>query len=47
MRKFDALEDIPAKEQSFFDSPERKSLGDLPPSHIAKMEIKLIESVDA
>lgn len=47
MRKFETLEDIPVKEKAFFESPERINLGDLPPSHIAKMEIKVIEVIEA
>ena len=46
MRKFDDIDSIPGKEQAYFDSPERTNLGDLPPSHIAKMEVKIIEAVE-
>ncbi|HCG91060.1 MAG TPA: hypothetical protein DEZ08_04400 [Dehalococcoidia bacterium] len=46
MRKFESIDEIPAKERAFSDSPERKSLGDRPTSHIAKMDIKIIESLD-
>lgn len=43
IRRFDSIEEIPAKEAEFFASPERKALGDIPPSHIAKMEVRVME----
>lgn len=43
IRRFDSVEEIPAKEAEFFASPERKALGDIPPSHIAKMEVRVME----
>lgn len=43
IRRFDSIEEIPAKEAEFFASPERKALGDIPPSHIAKMEVRVLE----
>ena len=46
VRRFDSAEDIPIKEGEFFASPERIALADRPPSHIAKMEVRVIESVD-
>ena len=46
VRRFDSAEDIPIKEGEFFASPERIALADRPTSHIAKMEIRVIESVD-
>ncbi len=45
VRKFDSVEDIPAKEAAYFASPERTALADVPTSHIAKMEVRVIESV--
>ncbi len=45
LRRFNSHEEIPAKEQEYFATDERKSLGDLPTSHIAKMEVKVIEEV--
>ncbi|MBO54505.1 MAG: hypothetical protein CL886_02480 [Dehalococcoidia bacterium] len=47
VRRFDSAEDIPIKEAEFFASPERIALADKPTSHIAKMEVRVIESVDA
>ena len=35
----------PGKEKAYFASPGRKALGDKPTSHIAKMEVKLVEEV--
>jgi hypothetical protein len=32
-------------EAAYFDTPERKALGDLPSSHIAKIEARVIEPV--
>ena len=45
IRRFDSVGEIPAKEAEFFASPERKALGDIPPSHIAKMEVRVLEEV--
>ena len=36
---------IPEKEAAYFASPGRSALGDLPTSHIAKMEVRVIEKV--
>ena len=36
---------IPEKEAAYFASEERKALGDRPTSHLAKIEVKVIESV--
>ncbi len=47
VRRFDSAEDIPIKEAEFFASPERIALADKPTNHIAKMEVRVIESVDA
>ena len=43
IRRFDSAEEIPAKEAEFFASPERQALGDIPPRHIAKMEVRVME----
>ena len=45
VRTFETAEEIPAKEKAYFASPGRKALGDKPTSHIAKMEVKLVEEV--
>ena len=47
VRRFNSAEDIPAKEQEYFATDERNALGDLPTSHIAKMEVKVIDEVAA
>jgi hypothetical protein len=47
VRRFNSSEEIPAKEAAYFASPERKALADLPTSHIAKMEVRVIEAVPA
>ncbi|MDA0734721.1 MAG: NIPSNAP family protein [Chloroflexi bacterium] len=47
VRQFNSAEDIPVKEAAFFASPERIALGDRPTSHIAKMEVRVIEAVPA
>ena len=43
VRRFNSKEEIPEKEAAYFAHPERKALGNLPPSHIAKMEVRVIE----
>ena len=43
VRSFASVDDIAAKEEAYFASPERKALGDLPSSHLAKMEVRTIE----
>ena len=45
VRSFDSAEEIPEKEAAYFASPGRQALGDIPTSHIAKMDVKLIEEV--
>jgi hypothetical protein len=47
VRRFNSAEEIPAKEAEYFVSPERRALADIPPSHIAKMEVRVIEGVEA
>ena len=44
-RTFETAEEIPDKANAYFASPGRKALGDKPTSHIAKMEVKLVEEV--
>lgn len=45
VRSFESVEAIPGKEAEYFASPERKALGDKPTSHIAKIEVRVIERV--
>ena len=47
VRTFNSVEEIPEKEAAYFASPERTALGDIPTSHIAKMEVRVIEAVPA
>ena len=47
IRRFRDADEIPTKEAEFFASPERTALGDIPTSHIAKMEVRVIEEVAA
>jgi len=43
VRSFASADVISAKEEQYYSSPERKALGDLPTSHIAKIEVRVIE----
>jgi hypothetical protein len=43
IRSFESMEDIPKKEAAYYSSPERKALGDVPQTHIAKIEVRTIE----
>ncbi|NQW24364.1 MAG: NIPSNAP family protein [SAR202 cluster bacterium] len=45
VRSFNSVEDIPKMEAAYFASPGRKALGDKPTSHIAKMDVRVIEPV--
>lgn len=45
VRSFASAADIPNKEAEYFASPERKALGDRPQSHVAKIEVRVIEPV--
>ncbi len=45
VRTFNSVEEIPEKEAAYFASPERTALGDIPTSHIAKTEVRVIEAV--
>ena len=47
VRRFNSAEEIDEKEAAYFASPERSALGDVPTSHIAKMEVRVIEQVGA
>ena len=47
VRTFNSVEEIPEKEAAYFASPERTALGDIPTSHIAKIEVRVIEAVPA
>jgi hypothetical protein len=47
VRRFNSAGEIPAKEAAYFASPERTALADIPTSHIAKMEVRVIEGVEA
>lgn len=45
VRSFSTVDEIASKESEYFATPERTALGDLPGSHIAKIEVKVVESV--
>ena len=45
IRQFNAASEIQAKAAEYFASPERTKLADRHTSHIAKMEVKVINSV--
>ena len=45
IRSFQNAEEIAEKEAAYYGSPERKALGDLPTSHIAKINVQVIEPV--
>jgi hypothetical protein len=47
VRRFNSAEEIPEKEAAWFASPGRKALGDLPQTHIAKIEVRVVEAVPA
>ena len=47
VRSFDSVDQIAEKEAAYFSSPERTALADIPTSHIAKMEVRVIEKVSA
>ena len=47
VRQFNSAEEIPVKEAEYFASPERVALADRPTSHIAKMEVRVIDAVAA
>ena len=45
VRRFNSADEIAEKEAAYFASDERKALADIPTSHIAKMEVRVIETV--
>ena len=45
VRSFDSEDVIAQKEAEYYGSPERKALGDLPGTHIAKTEVRVINPV--
>jgi hypothetical protein len=45
VRSFNSVEEIPGKEAEYFASPGRKALGDKPTSHIARMDVRVMEEV--
>jgi hypothetical protein len=47
IRSFNSAEEIAEKEAAYFASPERSGLGDRPTSHIAKMEVRVMDGVEA
>ena len=47
MRNFDSVEAIQPKEAQYYGSPERKALGDQPQTHIAKIEVRIIEPTNS
>ncbi len=46
VRSFSGADQISIKEAEYFATPDRKALGDLPRTHIAKVEVRVVESVD-
>ena len=46
-RRFNSAEEIPEKEAAYFASAERKAIGDLPQTHITKIEVRVVEAVPA
>jgi hypothetical protein len=47
VRVFENEEDRQAKTKAYFDSPERKALGDAPQQLEAKIEVRVVEDVFA
>jgi len=45
VRSFNSAEEIQGKQEAYFASAGRKALGDIPTSHIAKIEVRVIEPV--
>lgn len=45
VRSFEDADVIAEKEAEYYGSPERKAMGDLPGTHIAKTEVRLVEPV--
>jgi len=46
VRSFSSADEIQIKEAEYFATPDRKALGDLPRTHIAKVEVRVVQSVD-
>ena len=46
VRSFSGKDEIAVKEAEYFATPEREALGDLPRTHIAKVEVRVVEVVD-
>ena len=47
VRGFNSAEEIADKEAAYFASPGRKAIGDRPQTHIAKIEVRVVEAVPA
>lgn len=45
IRAFESEADRDARTKTYFDSPERKAIGDLPASHLAKTEVRTVDNV--
>ena len=45
VRSFASSDDIPVKEAEYLASPERRALGEIPESHLARMEVRVMEPV--
>ena len=45
VRSFESEDAITRKEAEYYSSPERKALGDLPGTHIAKTEVRVVHPV--
>jgi hypothetical protein len=45
IRTFEDEADVEAKSATYYSSPERTAIGDLPGQHIAKIEVRTVESV--
>src|SRR5712691_229963 len=45
IREFENEADRDQKTKTYFDSAERKAIGDQPGSHLAKIEVRTVESV--
>ena len=45
VRSFESEDVITQKEAEYYSSPERKALGDLPGTHIAKTEVRVVHPV--
>ena len=43
VRSFDSIAEIQVKEAEYYSSSERIALGDQPQTHIAKIEVRIVE----